>query len=231
MKNSVELEQFSGPLDLLLALIQEQKLSISEISLSTVTEQFMTYLDTLEENRADELADFLLIASRLLILKSRALVSQFVPEEEEGPSLAEQLRLYEQFVQAAKQVNKFWLGPKRSSFRVEPPRRRGAVFVLPTNVSLEALRVQLAQLIARLTPLQALPETRIDRAISMKQRIDHIRSILRTGHPVNFYDIIKPAANRTELIVSFLALLELVKEQFLAMRQEEVFGDIVINKL
>ncbi len=230
MKNSIELEQFSGPLDLLLSLIQEQKLAISEISLAKVTEQFMAYLDTLEERRAEELADFLLIASRLLLLKSRALVSQFAPEEDEGPSLADQLRLYEQFVLAAKQVNKLWLAPERSSFRVEPARKLSG-FVPPANLTLDALRAQLAQLIARLTPLQALPETRMDRAISMKQKIDYIRALLRQGKSIHFYDIINQSSNRTELIVSFLALLELVKEQFLALRQEEVFGDIVIQRV
>src|SRR3989338_1878896 len=108
MKRELTLDQFSGPLDLLLSLLEESKLNISEVSLSSITEQYLTYLDTLEDNRAEELADFLVVGSRLLLLKSKMLLPQFAPEEDEGTSLEEQLRLYKVFLEASKGVNRLW---------------------------------------------------------------------------------------------------------------------------
>ena len=78
----VRLKQYNGPFELLLALVDGEKLDITEVALSEVTEQFLKYLDTLEEHRAEELADFLVVAARLLLLKSRALLPHFFPEED-----------------------------------------------------------------------------------------------------------------------------------------------------
>lgn len=226
----LELEQFSGPLDLLLSLIQEEKLSISEIAISKVTEQFLAHLDTLEKNRAEELADFLVIASKLLLVKSRLLLPQFSAEDDEGSSLEDQLRLYEMFANAAKRVNRFWMNGKRSVFRVEPPKRSQG-FTPPSNLSSASLYARMLDLVARLTPPKPLPETRIDKAISMKQKIDEIRSLLSKIKETSFHSLLSSARNRTEVIVSFLAVLELVKQQAVAVRQEEGFGDIILTKV
>ena len=78
------LDQFTGPLDLLLGLINEQKMDISEVSLSKVTEQYLNKLEQMEDKQPEELAEFLLVAARLLFLKSKKLLPQFSPEEEEG---------------------------------------------------------------------------------------------------------------------------------------------------
>ncbi len=103
------LEQFTGPLDLLLSLIDGQKLNISELSLSNVTEQFLNHLDKIENKKPEELADFLVIATRLLFIKSNRLLPQFTLEEDEGPSLEDQLRVYRAFVEASKKLNKRWI--------------------------------------------------------------------------------------------------------------------------
>ncbi len=227
--HTLELPQFSGPLDLLLALIQEEKLTITEVSIAKVTEQFLRYLDTLEERRPEELADFLVIAARLLLLKSRTLIPQFGAIEDEGPSLEDQLRLYKDFVEASKLFHKRWLSSVESVFRVEPTQKP-LTFVSPTNVTLEVLRKHMLQLITRLTPPKPLPQTHIDKAVSMKQKIDQIRSGLRQAGDVHFHALRADAQNKTEVIVSFLALLELVKMKVISLKQDEGFGDIIVQK-
>lgn len=226
----VELEQFSGPLDLLLSLIKENKLDISQLSLSAITEQYLQYLDKLEKNKEEELADFLVIGTRLLYLKSRLLLPQFAPEAEEEESLAEQLKLYKLFVDASRRFHKIWQNNYLAFFRIEPPRKNKE-FIAPANLSMENLRESLLNLLVRLKPLKPLPQTTIDATISMKEKIDNIRSILRKVGKVNFFEILGKARNRTEIIVSFLALLELVKQKTVFLKQSAPFGDIAIEKV
>lgn len=224
------LEKFTGPLDLLLSLLQEQKLNINELALAEITEQYLQYLDTLEVNRAEELADFLVIGSRLLLLKSRTLLPQFALEEDEGPSLEEQLRLYKDFVEASKVINHFWQSEQRSVFRAEPPRR-STQFAAPANLSADGLRQSMLQLVDRLKPPKPLPETAIDRAVSMKETIERIHRLLKKSRRLLFGDLLGSAGNKTEVIVSFLALLELMKQRVVALHQECGFGNIVVEKL
>ncbi|OGH77790.1 MAG: hypothetical protein A2469_00920 [Candidatus Magasanikbacteria bacterium RIFOXYC2_FULL_40_16] len=226
----IKLEQFSGPLDLLLSLIKDNELNITELALSEITEQYLKYLDKLEDNRAEELADFLVIGTRLLYLKSRLLLPQFGPEEEEGPSLEEQLKLYKTFVDLSRKVNKLWNYKDRSVFRVEPPRKAES-FVAPVNLDKSVLYDNMVQLLNRLKPLKPLPETRIDKAISMKEKLDKIRNILKKNKSINFLELLENANNRTEVIVSFLALLELVKQKAVILKQEATFADIAIERV
>lgn len=224
------LPQFTGPFDLLLSLIGEKKLNVSEVALSAVTEQFLRYLDTLEERRAEELADFLVVAARLLLLKSQQLLPQFAGEEDEGASLEDQLRLYQQFVEASKSINRRWMSGQRSVFRVEPPRsRHGGIFTAPENATLETLHGSMVQLVHRLAPPKPLPEASIDRAVSMKEKVDVIRRMLSRAKRFSFREILSDARNKTEVIVSFLAILELLKQRAVFLRQKESFSDILIE--
>jgi len=233
MKNKLDFkfnEEYSGPLDLLLSLVDEQKLDITELVLSQVTEQFLNYLDQVEETKPEELADFLVIATRLLLLKSKKLLPQFNPEEDEGPSLADQLRLYKLFVEASHKLNKKWLSGARGVFRIEPPHREPG-FVPPLNVSQETLHASIENLLKRLQPPKPLPKTFIDKAVSMKEKIDQIRKLLSQSKQINFSQVLADVQNRTEVIVGFLALLELVKQKSVALDQDDNFGDIIINKI
>lgn len=230
MNASIKLEQFEGPYDLLLALISEKKLDITEISLSEVTEQFLQHLDGLEMRRAETLADFLVVGTKLLLLKSRMLLPQFAPEEDEGPSLEDQLKLYKAFLDASKKINTLWEGEGHGAFRIEPPRRPEG-FVAPANLDSGQLRESMLQLINRLRPPKALPQTQIDRAITMKQKIDHVRTMLSKRSSFSFHEVLDSSQNKTEVIVGFLALLELVKAQVVGLSQDETYGDILIQRV
>lgn len=230
MNAEIKLEQFSGPLDLLLSLLSEQKLSISELALSQITEQYLDYLDKLGENRTEELADFLVIATRLLLLKSKSLLPQFSPEEEEEPSLEDQLKLYKKFLDASKKMNKIWMNDQKSSFRVEPPRMPEG-FIPPSNLTLDFIHESMVQLVNRIAPPKPLPKTEIDRTISVKEKIAQIRKLLQRKKITGFFEILENAENKTEVIVGFLALLELLKQGNVGLKQQGVFGDITIEKV
>ena len=226
---NIQLAQFSGPLHLLQTLIDEKKMNISEVALSAVTEQFLRYLEQLEEKNPDEIADFLVVAAKLLLLKSKTLLPQLLPEEEEGPSLAEQLRLYQRFVEVSRQVNRLWEANYYAVPRIEPPR----VVISPEppeNFTLADLKVSMLQLLARLNPPEPLPHTTIDRAVSLKEKIDNIRKLLRSRKTFSFFGTVASQGNRTDLIVGFLALLELFKQQVVGLKQSGSFGDILIRR-
>lgn len=228
-QTTITTEQFSGPLDLLLSLVNEQKLSISELALAEVTEQYLRYLDTLGETRAEELADFLVVASKLLLLKAKTLLPQFLPEEEEPESnLAAQLQLYKTFVDMSKDVRRRWESGYHSSFRVEP-RRMPTQFVAPSNLTEKYLYTTMLEVVTRLRPPKPLPETTIDHTISVREKINQIRLLLAERRRFGFTDMIADASNKTEVIVSFLAILELMKQKVVTLRQDQSFHDILIQ--
>ncbi|MBI2436801.1 MAG: segregation/condensation protein A [Candidatus Magasanikbacteria bacterium] len=227
----VQFNAFDGPLDLLLSLLDEKKMEISEVSISSVTESYLEYLDTLEVINPQELADFLVIATKLLFLKSKTLLPEFTHDEDEGMRLEDQLKLYRQFVEASKQVNILWLDDRSKGYgRIEAPLV-SEKFVAPPRLDTDMLHISMLQLISRLEPPHALPQTHIDTSISMKERIDAIRTLLKKSNTFSFHKILSKAASKTEIIVSFLALLELVKQRDIYVEQDEAFGDMKVVSL
>lgn len=228
MTPEIKLEKFQGPLDLLLQLIELEKLNITEVSLSQITEQFLHYLDKMEKDRSEELADFLVIATKLVYLKSKTLLPYLYPEEDEGPSLADQLKMYQQYILASKKINILWSQNRIAYGRIEPPVKN-TEFVLPLNARSADLLKSMKKLVSRLRPLDPLPKITIDRAVSVKQKVDAIWSTLKQHKKINFKDLIANAQNKTEIIVSFLALLELMRDQKAFINQDSAFGHMEIN--
>jgi segregation and condensation protein A len=228
MQNSEK--QYSGPLDFLLQLLESEDMNITEISLSSVTEKYLHHIDAMEEKHPEELVDFLVVAAKLVLLKSKKLLPQLLPDEEDGIDLESQLKLYKQFVEASKDIDMLWLSEKRSVFRVEPTRK-SVGFVPPNNVNIESLRESFEKLVYRLTPPKPLPKTTIDKAVSMKAKILHIHKALQKKKKAYFFDILENSKNKTDIIVSFLAILELVKQKTVSLHQDDSFSDILIKRI
>ncbi|MDO8625941.1 MAG: segregation/condensation protein A [Candidatus Magasanikbacteria bacterium] len=228
MPIDLKLEKFAGPLDLLLQLIGEDKLNITDVALAKVTEQYLAYLNTLEHERPDELADFLVVATRLVFMKSRELLPVLTPDEDEGISLAEQLKMYQKFVVASKVVLALWERKLLAYGRAEP-LLRPAAFVLPANARAQNLRVAIGELLKRLKPVAPLPEVSIDKSITLRERIQKIFDFLRQWKKISFRELFKGAKNKTEIIVGFLALLELMKQDKIAISQPQAFSDMEIK--
>lgn len=228
MSTDIKLEKFQGPLDLLLQLVEQEEMKITEISLSEVTEQFVKYLDQISEGNSEELADFLVVATKLVYLKSRVLLPYLYPEEDEGSSLADQLKMYQQYVEASKKIEELWLGGQMAYGRIEPPIKMKE-FVLPVNSQTDDLHLTMTKLIARLKPINPLPQVSIDRGVTVRDKIDKILAALKQYKKVSFKQILSNAENKTEIIVSFLAILDLLKEAKAVAYQEGSFTDLEIK--
>ncbi len=228
MISSLKLEKFEGPLDLLLQLIELEKLNITEVALSQVTEQFLHYLDKLEIEKSEELAEFLVIATKLVYMKSRTLLPYLNPEEDDGPNLADQLKMYQQYIEASKKINIYWQQNRIAYGRIEPPVKV-TEFILPLNAKTKDLNKAMEKLVARLRPPTALPQITIDRAISVKQKVESIWHALKQHKKMNFKDLLNSAQSKTEVIVSFLALLELMRDQKAFISQSNTYGDMEVK--
>lgn len=230
MIREIKLEQFQGPLDLLLQLIEQEELNITEISLAKVTGQYFDYLKGMKESDFGELADFLVIAAKLVYLKSRRLLPYLQPEEDEGPGLAEQLKMYARYREASRQVEDLWNSGKIGYGRVEPALKTEE-FILPNNARPENLRAAMVLLLNRLKPASPLPRVTIDRGVSVRQKIEAIFDFLKRWRKFGFGQLFKKNRNKTEVIVSFLALLELVKQEQVSIRQETAFAELEIQRI
>lgn len=226
----VALEQYNGPLDVLLSLIQEKEMHISEISLGEVTEQFLSYIDTIEKVHPEELADFLVIASKLLLMKSRALLPQLMPQEEMETDLADQLRMYKMYVDVSKKINERWENAQISYTRTEPVRVPENPEP-PDNVTTDGLQACMKRLLHKLTPPKPLPKTHIDKTVSLKEKIKQFRDFLSSRKQFSYHEALGTEHNKTEAIVGFLAILELVKQRSATLRQSALFGDITIERV
>lgn len=227
---NINLEKFQGPLDLLLQLIEAEKLDITEISLAKVTEQFFQHLNSLEEDRSEELADFLVIATRLVYIKSRQLLPYLYPPEDDGPNLADQLKFYKKYADASKVLEKMWAEGKMAYGRIEPPRKMEG-FLMPLNAGINDLYGSIKFLLKRLTPINPLPAVKIDKTVSVQEKIRSIYNVLQKLKKLSFKHILNDSQSKTEVIVSFLALLELVKQEKVSIHQQNAFDDLLINKI
>lgn len=229
---SIKLKQFEGPLDLLLNLIEEQKLDITQIALAQVTEQFLQYIKELELIDPTVLADYLSIAAKLLVIKSKAILPtlELEPEEEDaGHDLENRLLLYKQFKEAAKYLRTLDNKRKQGWSRTLTFEEKISFFPDP-NVTPGSLHKSILGVLNALKELDNLPKAKVKEAISIQEKIDHLRTHLSAQVETKLSDLLKTAKNKSEVIITFLALLELIKQKIFTADQEALFTDVVIKK-
>lgn len=230
----VRLEVFSGPLDLLLHLIEQQQLDIAAVSLARVTDQYLAYLEMVHERRADDLAEFVAIAARLLLIKSRALLPRPATAEEQeedvGDDLVRQLREYRRFKQAASLLRERDEAALHMYLRTVPTAK-----VLNLEPRLDLGETSLVDMIEALRALLQ-EEAEAEDAFAVEpyevtigQRIDHIQGLLRQRGRVQFQELLDEHSSRLELIVTLLAVLELIRSRAIAVTQSHLFGPISIT--
>lgn len=230
--HKIKTDQFEGPLDLLLQLIEDQKLEITQVALAQVTEQYIKILNQNQSQvRIEELADFLVIAARLLLIKSRALLPFLEWEDEEEEDLTRQLKIYKEYLDAMKVIQAL-LAKKRISFaKLKMAVQQEVEFSPPAKLQADDLRETFFSIIKGLDPLINLPTEMIKKSINIQEKITSIRERLLRESKANFSEILKEAKDKTEVIVTFLALLELIKQRTVVARQGDSFADIEIERL
>jgi segregation and condensation protein A len=229
----IKIKQFEGPLDLLLSLIEERKLNITEIALAEVTEQFLQYLKTLEQIDPTVLADYLAIAAKLLVIKSKAILPTLELEEPEDEDsaldLESRLLLYKQFKEATKYFKNLD-NQRRQGFERTLTFEEKITFYPDPNVTTKELHGAILQVLSGLKELDSLPKAKIKEAISIQERIDALQVQLGKQVETKLSELLTTAKNKSEVIITFLALLELIKQKVFVADQETLFADVVIKK-
>ncbi|NCN07170.1 segregation/condensation protein A [Candidatus Falkowbacteria bacterium] len=231
MDYKIDLEKFQGPLDLLLQLIEKKEMDISQVALAEVTDQYLAYIDSHQDIGAIELADFLVIATKLLVIKSKTLLPQLVDDEEDSAEQLEaQLKMYKDYLDASKNIEKiiasgkFLFGRDKISVNME------ATFSPPKSLVVDNLASIYAEILGRIDYVVNLPQKVMQQTVTLKEKVNNIRDIILRLKKINFRDVLIDANNKTDMVVSFMALLELIKSGEIAVNQAGVFDDIHIEK-
>jgi segregation and condensation protein A len=230
---TVQLPVYEGPLDLLLELINQAQLDITKVALAQITDQYLAHLRQIQEHQLEDLTSFLVVASRLLQIKSEALLprppEREPGEEDPGDALARQLIAYKRY----KEVSELLADRIRSGYKTY--LRIAAVPVIEpkldlTGIGLEDLRQAFIDALAAAPPKPGLNEVVSRHRIRIRDRIKAILDSLRKFSQTTFRKVIKESKSRLEIVVSFLALLELIKQRQVSATQESLFGDIDISR-
>ncbi|MFA5020513.1 MAG: segregation/condensation protein A [Patescibacteria group bacterium] len=226
------LEKFSGPLDLLLNLIEQQELDISQVALAKVTDQYLAYLEDRNDLPADDLADFLTIATKLLVIKSKLLLPEMADEEEDSAEQLEaQLKMYKEYLEAAKKVEALLAENKRFFTRERLPLDYRPKFSPPAGFEPADLAVIFAEILKRIEYITQLPEKIMERVMSLKEMVDGIRSALAAAQKMSFREVTAQAKSKAEIVVCFMALLELIKSGEAAVNQAGIFDEIEVERV
>ncbi len=229
----IRIESFEGPLDLLLKLIEQEQLDITEVSLALVTNQYLAAVRQYSgERRGDELADFLVVAAKLVLIKSRSLLPSLTTEEDsEIEDLTQQLRIYQEFLRGAKILEKQLKNPAQLFARPFVPVKRERVFAPPPSTDASALAHAFRAVVAAITLPMRVP-TRIvfEARVTLHERIRQLHELVRHKSRILFHHALASDANRADIVVSFLALLELIKQRVVDADQGDLFSDIAIRQ-
>lgn len=220
---------YEGPLDLLLQLIEKAELDITALALAQVTDQFLAHLHALPDNTAADVSSFLIIASKLVQIKSEALLPrppERAPGEiDTGEALARQLILYRKFKIAAEQLASR-VETCRTFPRITPLGRSPTLPVLQ-DLSIDELLSVAAQVFEIQPALPALASVVAAPRITIREKIIRIASYLQSTQKGEFSKLFpSQVGSRLEVVVTFLALLELVKRHMLFVNQDDLFGEI-----
>lgn len=226
----VRLEQFEGPLDLLLFLIKKEEIDIYDIPISEITEQYLAYIGVLEFLNLELAGEFLVMAATLMRLKARMLLPREAENEEEiedpRQNLVQQLLEYKQYKQAASDFEA--MEYQRKMLYTRPELERQAVETPEeTDYNLFDLIVALKHVLdeAKARPMEIAMEE-----VSIEEKMDYLRERIKPGQRVPFADLFEEGADTIEIIVTFLALLELLRLGTLKFRQTRSFGTIHIYR-
>ena len=224
----VRLEQFEGPLPLLLSLIEKEKLDITRLALSAVADQYLFHIENEEDVPLPHLSQFLSVASRLLLLKSRALlpILSFSEEEEsEIEDLEWRLRDYKRYKEASITLGDL-LSAEHRAFRRESLANVADAFLPPSNVSAENIWETFRGVLDTLSAPDPLEEQIVEEVVTIDERVMFLETRINRCLEMAFSEVASESRDRVELVVSFLALLELVRRRTFEVDQNELFGEI-----
>jgi segregation and condensation protein A len=227
----VKVGEFEGPLELILDLIEKRKLHISDISLSQVADEFIEHIKSFEELPMETSADFILVASTLLLIKSKSLLPNLsLTEEEQGSieDLEKRLADYKKYKELAASLGKMF---GNFLYFAEEKKKAVVVFSPTPEITLMSIKNALQEAIKNMPQkIEEVPKVMVDKIISLEEMVEKLSERIKISLKTSFKDFAKIGkTEKVNVIVSFLAMLELVKQGLVRVNQNKHFEDISIE--
>lgn len=229
----IKSDQFTGPLDKLLELIEERKMEITIVNLAEITNDFLQYLQTLNEGTTHPsiIADFVIVASKLLLIKSKALLPSLELTQEEEKDIQDlefRLKIYKEFKEASLNVKALW-DKKQYCFGKELFSDLPPIFYPPQNLETSHLISPIEKIISELKALIPEKKTVKKVVISVKEKMEELLTRFKQRAEHSFKNVVE-SKSKLEIIVLFLAVLHLIRDRLIISNQDNQFSDIIIKQ-
>lgn len=231
---TIKTQIFEGPLDVLLTLVEKRKLFINDISLAQVTDDYIAYISAMDGVHMHHIADFILIASTLLLIKSKSLLPDLSFTEEEEKSVEEledRLKQYKHIKELSLHIKaRFGKHPLFAANDAKPE----VIFTPTADITLGGIVQAIKNVLATLPKKEKLPEVTVRKIRTLEETINDLAGRVQSALKMSFREFSKHGGSMTKeekinVIVSFLAMLELVKQGIVEVSQNELFDDIAIE--
>jgi len=225
----IQTEAYQGPFELVLDLIEARKLLVNDLTLASITEDFIQHVRAQTEFPVEETANFIQIAATLLLIKSKSLIPDLALSEEENADvedLKRRLAAYEKVREASRELARIF---GKTMMLPVGKRIPEPSFAPSRDLSTKALSEALARVLAARETVEELPEARVKPLVTIEEMMDRLAKRVQSALTLSFKDFAGNNKEKVEIIVSFLALLELVKQGAVAAEQYDTYGDIRIS--
>lgn len=227
----IQTEVYTGPLDLLIDLIERRKLLVNDISLAAVTDDYMKYVATLEERSLRDIADFIVLAATLLLLKSKSLLPVLElteAEEESVDNLEQRLKFYQIFRTAGQKLASIF--GKQTLFERPFVSSTAPLFLPDKFTTQSALREAMSSVIQNLPKKVEKPKVAVRKVVSLEEMMGNLKDRIERQFKTSFKEFAGNSTERHTVIVGFLAVLEMVKQGMVMVNQGGRFHDIEIER-
>lgn len=225
----IQTEAYQGPFELVLDLIEARKLLVNDLTLANITEDFIQHVRAQESFPIEETANFIQIAAMLLLIKSKSLIPDLMLSEDENADvedLKRRLAAYEKVREASRELARIF---GKTMMLPAGERLPEPSFAPSRDLSAKALAEALARVLSAHKEVEELPKTRVKPMITIEEMMNKLAKRVQSVLTLSFNEFSKSTKEKIEVIVSFLALLELVKQGAVAAEQYDTYGDIRIS--
>lgn len=225
----IQTESYQGPFELVLDLIEARKLLVNELALASITEDFITHVRSQNSFPVPETANFIQIAATLLLIKSKSLIPDLTLTDDENADvedLKRRLEAYEKVREAARELSRIF---GKAVMLQGGERAPEVVFGPSRDLSAASLSEALARVLAAREEVEQLPEARVKSLVTIEEMMEQLAQRVQSAMSLSFKEFAGSRKEKVEVIVSFLALLELVKQGAVEAEQFDTYGDIRIS--
>ena len=246
MSLEIKLQVFEGPMDLLMHLIDKNQIDIYDIPIVTITEQYMAYINAMQKEDMDVTSEFLVMAATLIDIKSRMLLPKEVDEEgneiDPRAELVEKLIEYKMYKHAAQELRDMQVYAGKSLYKVPTIPKEVKKYQQPVDLDKLLKDVDLSKLneifqmvlrrqVDKIDPVRSKFGTIEMEEVSLPEKMEYVQHTIKTKKKCSFKQLLENASSKIEVVVSFLAILELIKVGEIEVSQENTFDDIYITSI